>query len=278
MKFCYIDESGTGGQKIAVSVGIVVDAQRMHRTKEDWAELLDSLSQIAGRTIEELHTRDLYNGNSAWRGVPGRERADIISGIIEWLVQRKHKITFSAIDNSAFEKRKGICEICQDLKTSWCAASFHVALSVQKANQGHEKTKGHTVLVLDREVAEEQHFSKLISTPPEWSDSYYGRTAKDAPLSQIIDVPYFADSKQVLLIQVADLVAFILRRYAEIVDGGDTEKYDGELDRLTGWVRQIGSICYPASTRYLKRGRCSAGEVFFELAPTCLRNIEPGVT
>ena len=48
MKFCYCDESGTGDEPIAVMVGIVVDAQRMHLTKADWAELLETLSQLLG--------------------------------------------------------------------------------------------------------------------------------------------------------------------------------------------------------------------------------------
>lgn len=34
MKFCYVDESGTGDEPYAVMVGIVVDTQRMHVTKQ----------------------------------------------------------------------------------------------------------------------------------------------------------------------------------------------------------------------------------------------------
>jgi hypothetical protein len=39
MKVCYFDESGTGEEPVAVVTGVVVDAQRMHATKEHWSEL-----------------------------------------------------------------------------------------------------------------------------------------------------------------------------------------------------------------------------------------------
>ena len=58
MKFCYIDESGTGNEPFAVMVGIIVDAQRMHVTKSDWADLLNILSNIVNREVNEIHTRD----------------------------------------------------------------------------------------------------------------------------------------------------------------------------------------------------------------------------
>ena len=45
MKFCYADESGHGSE-ITVIVGIVVDAQRMRRTKTDWEESLDHFSEM----------------------------------------------------------------------------------------------------------------------------------------------------------------------------------------------------------------------------------------
>ena len=48
MKLCYFDESGTGSEPIAVVVGVIVDAQRMHITKREWADLLLNLSKVVG--------------------------------------------------------------------------------------------------------------------------------------------------------------------------------------------------------------------------------------
>ena len=65
MKFCYVDESGTGDEPYAVMVGIVVDALRMRSTKADWDRLLAHLQGIVGRPVEEIHTRDFYAGEGS---------------------------------------------------------------------------------------------------------------------------------------------------------------------------------------------------------------------
>ncbi|HET9376701.1 MAG TPA: hypothetical protein VFO40_17130 [Chthoniobacterales bacterium] len=90
MKICYCDESGTGNEPIAVTVGVVVDSQRMRVSKEDWKELLAQLSNMIGSKIDELHTRDFYSGNSPFRNLNGSQRSDYISAIFKWFVDRKH--------------------------------------------------------------------------------------------------------------------------------------------------------------------------------------------
>jgi len=54
MKFCYFDESGTGEEPIAVVAGVITDAIRMRVTKTHWSNLLETLSNIIGRGIEEI--------------------------------------------------------------------------------------------------------------------------------------------------------------------------------------------------------------------------------
>ena len=60
MKFCYFDESGMGEEPYIVMAGIIVDAQRMHVTKNAWNEFLAQLSNATKRTISEFHFRDFY--------------------------------------------------------------------------------------------------------------------------------------------------------------------------------------------------------------------------
>jgi hypothetical protein len=71
MKFCYVDESGTGDEPFAVMVGVLVDAQRMHVTKGAWQDLLRLLSEICCKEVTEFHTRDFYKGNGVWRTISG---------------------------------------------------------------------------------------------------------------------------------------------------------------------------------------------------------------
>lgn len=271
MKFCYLDETGTGQDTVVIVVGIVTDAIRMHRTKREWNELLTQLSGIAGKQIDELHMTDLYPGNGVWRGVKGGERTKIVDSVLDWLADRKHRITFSAVDKQAFADRKDHA-ICSELKDEWHVAAFHAVLSVQKANQQKKNNKGHTVLVFDK--GKDKRLPIMLSAPPAWSDSYYSRGKKQDQLDQIVDVPFFADSKQVALIQIADMIGYILRRYADIKDYEAPERYKNEQNTIDGWVVKISDLLYPISTRYMKRGRCSTADLFYELAPVSLRLLD----
>lgn len=271
MKFCYLDESGMGSEPIFVLAGIVVDATRMHITKAAWTDFLGRLSKAARRRVSEFHSRDFYNGNGPWRGIDGAMRARIIEAVIRWVGDRKHKITFSAVNKKRFGTLRKTDKRLKDLDTLWCTAAMHAVLSLQKAHMGLSKNKGHTVLIFDNEDREEKRLTECVLDPPSWTDSYYSRTRKQAALNQVVDVPYFVDSRWAVLIQVADLIAYILRVHAEIQEGLADERYPGEGKRMEKWVESILSNALPRSSRYPAKGRDDAAQLFWDLAPGCLR-------
>jgi hypothetical protein len=273
MKFCYCDESGTGNEPIAVMVGVVVDASRMHLTKDSWNYLLSVLSKLLSRQVKELHTSEFYPGNGIWRGIDGPLRSKIITAILDWLMVRKHDIVYSVIHKERFNQCKEKGQIPDGIRTIWRTLGFHLLLALQKAHQRFEGTKGNTIVIYDSEKREEIAFTDLVTNPPNWSDSYYSRQKKSKPLNQIIDVPYFADSRDVALIQLADFLSFFIRRYVEIKEELTTIRYDGEDARLEEWMGQIMSCSIGSSFLYPKKGRCSCGEIFYSIAPETIKTI-----
>lgn len=271
MKFCYIDESGMGQEPYLVMAGVIVDATRMHVTKEVWSDFLGVLSKAAGRDIQEFHTKDFYNGNGVWRKLDGPVRSRIITAILKWLGDRKHHVTWSAIDKSVWDERVKQDDRLKQLESFWRTGAFHLVLTLQKRFQGERKNKGHTVCVFDREVREEAKFAKLVCAPPAWSDDYYGRGKKQSALDQIVDVPHFVDSENVVLIQVADLLTYLLRNHAELTAGHTHERYAGEAKQIDGWVEVIKKRAIPAVNRYPRNARCDTACMFWDLAPECLR-------
>jgi hypothetical protein len=272
MKFCYFDESGMGDEPYLVVVGIIVDATRMHVTKDAWADFLEYLSKAAGRQVNEFHSREFYRGNGIWREIDGPKRAQIIEAILKWVENRKHKCVFSGIDKNKYKTFEDDKRLKQ-FKSMWCAAAMHCALQVQKQHQREAKTKGHSVLIFDREVSEETDLSLLIHRPPQWIDTFYGRRKKQTALDQIVDVPFFADSKHILLAQVSDLFAYILRTSAEIKDGLLEEKYKDEGGKMEDWSQRIAKIAFPRSSRYPLKGRCNAAQLFWDIAPLPIREL-----
>lgn len=273
MKFCYTDESGMGTEPFLVRAGIIVDAQRMHVTKDDWTDLLKRLSAVCGRQLKELHMREMYRGNGPWREVGGEDRARLISEILDWWMERKHAVTFAALDKAAYLAARDAGKMPEECETPWRTAALHVVMTIQKHFDGSERNKGHTLLLFDHETQEEKTISDLVASPPEWTDEYYDRSKKQRRFDQIIDVPFFGDSQQVLLLQVADLIAYLLRHHAELEEGRDKERYAGESDAVRDWVRKIVVRAFPASTRWPKKGGGKSGEFFSSLAPGPLLKI-----
>lgn len=273
MKFCYLDESGMGDEPYLVIAGIIVDATRMHVTKDAWVEFLENLSKAAGKQVEEFHSRDFYRGNGVWHGIDGGSRAKIIEAIIVWVEKRKHKCLFSGIDKKKYKDLLDGDFRLKQFKSMWCAAALHCTLQIQKQHQRDDKTKGHSVIIFDREVMYETDLSMLVHQPPTWTDTYYSRHKNQVALDQIVDVPFFADSRHVLLAQVADLFAYILRTFSEIKDGLLAEKYIGEGKKMLSWSNRIAELALPRASRYLAKSRCQAAELFWNLAPVPIREL-----
>ncbi len=273
MKFCYLDESGTGSEPYSIMAGIIVDSQRMHITKNDWKNLLSYLSQIINRKVIEFHTRDFYSGNGIWRGIDGQKRSIIINAILKWIIDRKHKISFSGLNKKLYFSEKDNNVKLKELHSQWCFLGLHQMLILQKHYQREAKNKGNTVVIFDHEVKEETRFSELILNPPEWTFSYYDKNRDQEPFDQIIDVPYYSDSENVSLIQVADLVAYILRLYAELKEKHRKEAYTGELSRINEWIKYILKASLPKTSRYLARGRDDCSELFYKYSPQSIREL-----
>lgn len=271
MKFCYVDESGYGSEPVFVITGIITDSTRMHLIKDVWSELLSLMRRVTGRNIREFRARDLYCGRGAWYRIRGEDRARIITGLLELIRKRRHSLTFSSIQKDRYNSLRRTDSRLQQLGSFWCTSAFHLALSIQRYHQKEEKSKGHTVLICDRENREERRIISLFKEPLDWSDEYYGKRRTQKRMDQIVDVPYFADSEHVLLIQVADLVAYLLRRYAELEGGLTDPNYEDEPDRLSDWAQLVASIAQPVSHRYLQRGRGEVAKMFWDIAPDALR-------
>jgi len=273
MKICYFDESGTGEEPVAVVTGVVVDTQRMHVTKEHWALLLANLSNIVGKQLAELHTKDFYSGSGPFRTISGLDRSRYITEIIDWFCERKHNFVYSAIDKALFEEKRTSCEIYLELETPWRLGAYHCILALQRAHQTLEKTKGHTLLIFDNRSQEATPLTQLVLSPPAWGDTYYSRGKKDQPLNQIIDAPYFADSKHVPMIQVADFLVFFLRRYVELQEKLVPSKYPDEEGKISAWVTQLASRSIGSNHIYPAKSRCSTSNMFFNLCPPSLRKL-----
>jgi hypothetical protein len=270
VKLCYCDESGTGSEPIATMAGVLVDAARMEKTKREWAELFDELAAMSDKRVAEIKGSDLYHGNGPWRGVEASQRVRAIDTVLEWTISRRHKIVYSAVVKESFRRSRRADEIYDELSDEWRFMGFHLILAVQK--EGKKRAKGRTIFVFDNHERDRVKFADLVLNPRTWSHEYYGCGKKEEPLGLIVDVPYFGDSKDIGLIQLADVAAFLLRRYAEVRTGLVRPEYDGEGERLAGWARSLGEMQIGARP-FPRKGRNDAEDLFWQNAPEPIREL-----
>ena len=145
MKFCYVDESGQGAENL-IMVGVVVDAQRMKPTKSYWDGLINQWNRDSGGRIQELKTGQLYRGNDSWRQWDGGDRNKLIEGVIDWMVERKHAVTFGAVSKLALDGARPAYDLGGlENSSQWSIAALHLILGIQKQYQGNKGNKGNTV-------------------------------------------------------------------------------------------------------------------------------------
>lgn len=245
-------------------VGVIVDAQRLRRSQVEFKDLHSALMKYTGNSLSELKGVDLYRGRNDWRKVRGETRGAIIDEICTWFCDQKHSLALASINRELFEKSE-IKKYCDD---DWLVAALHIALQIQKSNQKIKRNKGRTILVFDDNRIREDKLSQLLFDPPDWSDDFYGKSAKQGKIDQIIDTPFFGRSHHIGLVQIADFFAYLLRRYFELEDLGLPEQFPGEREYANRRALQLGSRLIAKSLRWPKGSKCSGW--YHELAPKSL--------
>ena len=168
-------------------------------------------------------------------------------------------------------KEYGESETATERRDKWLAAGLHIALQIQKANQKTKKNKGHTFLVFDDNKQKADNLSDLLWQPPHWTDDYYDKKPRGERLDQIIDTTFSIKSHHAGLVQVADLFAFILRRYVEIEDFRAGQQWPGEKALLDGYVSTLSGCLLPRASRWPSRTKSDAAAWYNALAPASLK-------
>jgi hypothetical protein len=221
------------------------------------------------KALRELKGSRIFYGHGGWRQVDPEIRKDIFHQFCGWLADRKHLLALSAIDVARFGKDL-TPDYPDELKDLWLAEAVHVALQLQRFHQSIKKNKGHTVLIFDENKIKADKLNAVLFAPPQWTEPYYDKKRTKQPLDQIIDSAFFTKSHHAGLAQVADLFAFVFRRYAELTEYGADLVYGGELADIEEIVRRLVPHLIPKSHRWPRHPKNECVTVFVNLAPAAL--------
>lgn len=271
MKVCYVDESGNNGaDPCLVMVGILADVTRLNRTVAEFGEIFGLVESLFEENLRELKGAKMIFGRDRWKKIDADTRKRLAGTICKWVGDRKHHLVMAAIDRATFGRAPdpGLPK-----RDPWLAAALHIALQVQKNNQEHAKNKGRTFLIFDENKAGADHLSELLWAPPAWTDDYYARGKKQAALDQLIDSSFSVKSHHAGLVQVADLYAFVFRRWAEINQYGQAEEWTGERAYIDELVAMLRPRLVSGSVRHPKKAPPDSAKWFTSVTPACIAGL-----
>ena len=262
MYFCYVDESGHCGTKfdhnqpVEVLVGVVSDATKIHKTNREHSNYLKELLQNHGIEISELKSAQIFRGRKEWSSVSPEVRKQVFRDLLKWVNNRSCKLIVCPIDSAKFfELKKQGHELANKLIFPYETGALNVLLSLQRMKYGSLKNKGKTVVIFDEEGEHDKRLIKLLSDDLSYTDVF---TQIEIPKSnkkqnelerfcQIIDIPFFSKSEHSQLIQIADLVAYVVSRYIQLKSFEVTPAFEDEFEVIEEFYLGVKDSLIPAS-------------------------------
>lgn len=253
MRICYLDESGHCGKKhnphqpIEIVAGVITDATKLFKTQRQHSDIIDVLRD-GGVQVDELKASEIYRGRKDWCDENPEFRADVISVLLEWAAKRSCKLIICPISSETFFQYKANgCKFSERFSYPYEAAAMNAVLAIQRDNRTKKNNKGRTLMVFDEQKGHDENLLKLLEEDLSYTDGYTQYKAppraKAPPrLDQILDVPHFSKSHQTVMIQLADLVAFVAAKHIAFACLGAKEKYEGEAVRIAEWNKKLKSL------------------------------------
>lgn len=250
MHVLYVDESGDGGVSIGPSKHLVLAGAAMHEAK--WKSLTDSMDAAqllhfpnAGGTLE-LHAAPLRAGRGDFRAIPKNMRFDALNDIYGRIAAVRTGLTLfaSVVDKGAFlSQYRGRVDPYAGAFEGLCTMFNLFLRRLQKKLKRPERG----IIVIDQSSPALAAQLRNLLARFQASGTHWEK------LSQIIETPFFFDSKTSRMMQIADFTAYAVYRWYE--NGGDSylARIHSRFDKETHKVH--GLKCYPlACTRAFPPG------------------------
>lgn len=216
----FLDESGThGGSPCLIVGGLAVhedDARHLQQKLESFLHRKIAGPPLLRNALEfELHATDIKNGNDEWKGIPGRDRFDVLHGTYSTILNYSVRwanfpmVLFGAVvDTRKVPDRRDREKLAYELVLNKFDAMLGRINRVHGARQRGLVIHDQRVVHGGRRVWTEERAIQ------EWTKDW--REAADRVgrigLRNFADIPLFADSRSSRLIQAADFVSYALWR------------------------------------------------------------------
>jgi hypothetical protein len=262
MKFGYIDESGDSGKgDVFVMAGVLIDAYRLRKATAEFDQKLKDLRQGHPSAPNDFKASKIINGKGGWRDVSPEARKQFFTDIVNQAVSVGRIYAFALSFDRFNQTTQSIDGLPSNQGNYWVACSMCLSALIQKKVQKEKNSKGLSVLIFDDNKQYMPKLSDGLYDCNKWYDDLYalpktlrGNTVWKVKPSErfdhIINSAFAIKSEHSSLVQVADIISYIYRRFVELCNSD--EAYDGEKQLYENWVNVL-------ATKREKIGRVPTG-------------------
>ena len=207
----------------------------------------------------EMKAIRFINGKGAWGKIDEQERKNFLVEVCQLAVESGDKIFGIGFSIRSFDTASDAGLGPRKRRNYWLSAAIFISCLVQKKMQPSGKNKGLTVFIMDDNKQEMSSLSDELYECDPWYDSLYQVRDKSPKkmgwlprqpsdrLDCIINTAFAIKSHHSSLIQVADIISYVYRRYLELISLGKAG--DAEI----GYYEKLLKILEPARE---KLGQC----------------------
>lgn len=233
MHFFYLDEAGCNGrdldndeQPIFVMGSVIISDEKWNSTNQSFNSIISN--HFDGNIPDdfELHTEQLLSpeGDGPFHTHPRERRNNLVDQLLDLLIEKSHHTAYIGIDKQLLSNALPInCGIKDYLDfTAPYLISFDYLLSLF---EWYTKTKlgssARALIILDKKDEFEHEMRSIVKY-----QKYLVPNSRR--LKWIVEFSYLINSHINPMVQLADLISYITKKYLEI-ENGYREEYNPEV-------------------------------------------------
>lgn len=209
MLLCFVDESHEGD---IYAFGAVLADE--HATKDLTASLTRIIDQASvdygiARSAE-IHSYPLWHGRDDWDGVPTRARASVFRQTVQAIAASDVTVLMRGVSLSRLARRQQSENYPVDFPPEQVCFQ-HI---LQRANAVAQIRNDYALIIADERDDRERHRDYFATYQAEGTPGIYMNTN----LGRLLDTVHFAPSHRSRMLQAADTVAFLYRRWNSVTE------------------------------------------------------------
>lgn len=227
MLLCFVDESNEGN--FHGFAALVLDEHCTRRMTAALNEVMQRAAVDWGlERLTEFHAYPMFHGKDEWASVPPRARVGLFHKVVDAIVEEPVDIILRSVN----EQRLRVRQAGNSYPVNFPPEQVCFQHILQRVDRVAKRDRTHALIIADDRSDRERHRERFTTYQTDGTPGVYMHTTLDT----LLDTVHFAPSHRSRMLQAADMLAFIHRRYQTVreSDPRATENMNKLWDKIVG--------------------------------------------